>query len=482
MQAVAAETTPGNQQRIPLVVDLDGTLVRTDLLLESLFLLAKKKPLALLKLPRWLARGRAYLKHRVAMEVIPEARSLPYQRALLDYLAQEKRRGRTLVLATASDEQVARSVARELGLFDEVRASDGATNLSGERKCEQLVAAYGTRGFDYAGNSWRDMPVWSACRQAIVVRASRHLLRVIAKSSEVGRVFADGALRFDVYLHALRPHHWFKNILVLVPLAAVHRLHEHGLMVQALLAFFAFCLCASSIYLFNDLVDLPADRIHPQKKERALACGQLPIGHALVAMALLLGGAMAVGFLLPPLFVPILGCYYGLMLVYSLRLKDIALVDTLVLGAGYALRVVAGGVSIGVMASPWLIAICVLLFFGLALLKRYAEVVVARSSEGASGRVRGYRVAHMELIAVLGVTLDAVAVLLLAIYVELEQSVYAHHQFLWVFCLLLLCWIGHMWSMARRGRIRGDPVDFALKEPLSQLLALLMAAALAVSA
>lgn len=474
-------TTERNQQRIPLVVDLDGTLVRTDLLLESVFLLAKKNPLLLLKLPLWLVRGRAYLKQRIAMEVVPDAQTLPYNRGLLDYLEEEKRQGRTLVLATGSDERVARSVAREVGLFDDVFASDGRTNLSGECKRERLVAAFGTRGFDYAGNSWRDLPIWGASRVAILVGVSRKLLRIVSKPSQIGCVIEDRASRFSVFFHALRPHHLVKNILVFVPLAAAHRLYEFGLLVQALLAFVAFSLCASSIYLFNDLIDLPADRHHPAKKERALASGQFPIGWAIAAIPLLLAGAMAVGLLLSPLFIAVLGFYWGLMAAYCLRLKELFLVDTLILGCAYALRVVAGGVAVGIMASPWLTGVIFLLFSGLALLKRYADIVATRPREGAPGRGRRYDVGHMDLIAVLGGAVACVAVLLLTIHIGETQRIYAYHQVQWVFCVVLVCSIAHLWLMAHRGRIRGDPVAFALKDRLSQVFGLVMLAALAVA-
>ena len=467
---------------VPLVVDLDGTLVRTDLLLESCFMLAKKKPLLVLRLPFWLAKGRPQLKHRLAEEVIPDVQTVPYHQELLAYLEAEKQRGRSLVLATGGDAQVAKAVALHLGLFDQVLASDGTTNLTGAEKQRRLVAEFGQQGFDYAGNSRRDLPVWAAARQAILVQPSSRVREVVQKSGKLGSVFEDRSSSLPIYLHALRAHHWLKNILVFAPLAALHQLNQFVLLAQAMLAFVAFSLCASSIYLFNDLVDLPGDRRDPHKRERPLASGDLPIGQALLLLPLLLFGAAAAALVLPPMFIAILGIYWALMLAYSLRLKDLAIVDSLVIGAGYALRVIAGAVAVDVGISVLLIASCFLLFSGLALLKRYAEMIGLCSREGARGRVRAYRVEHMHLIAAVGVTLSFAAVMVLAFYVGEEQRLYAHYRLIWLFCMLLLVWTGYIWLLAYRGRIRGDPVAFVLKDTASWGLALLMAAVLAAAA
>ena len=483
MKSSAACEAPDPLARsVPLVVDLDGTLVRTDLLMESFFLLAKKKPLLVLGLPFWLAKGRAALKHRLAQEVIPDVTTLPYHRDLLTYLEAQKCQGRSLVLATGGDVQVAKEVALHLGLFDEVLASNGATNLTGDEKRRRLVAEFGQGGFDYAGDSRRDLPVWAEARQAILVGASPRLREAVRKSGKLGPAFEDRSSPLLTYLHALRAHHWLKNILVLAPLAALHQLNQFVLLAQTMLAFVAFSLCASSIYLFNDLVDLPGDRRDPNKRARPLASGDLPIGHALVLLPLLLLGAGAAGSLLPPLFMAILGIYWALMVAYCLKLKDLAIVDSLALGAGYALRMVAGAAAVEVCISARLVACCLLLFFSLALLKRYAEMIALWSREGARGRVRAYPVEHMHLIAAAGVALGFAAVLVLAIYVGEEQSQYARYQLIWLFCLLLLLWIGHIWLMAYRGRIHGDPVVFVLRDRASRGLALLMLAVLAAAA
>ena len=463
-----------SERLVPLVVDLDGTLVCSDLLTEYVFALAKQRPWRLLRLPFWLAQGKARLKRHLAQEAQLDVHTLPYHRGLLAYLQAQKRRGRHLILATAADETVAQQVARETGVFDAVFASDGTTNLSGKRKRQRLVTEFGARGFDYAGNSRRDLPVWGAARRAILVRPSRGLPDAVAEISEVERVFADGVSGPRLYLHALRVHHWLKNILVFVPLVAAHQLNDMGLLAHAVLAFIAFSLCASSVYLLNDLVDLPTDRRHPYKKERPLASGQLPIGQAVGLIPLLWMATVAVGLQLPRPFLWVLGLYYVFMLAYCLRLKDFAIMDALVLAGGYALRVLAGSVAVTITASPWLLGCSILLFFSLALLKRYAELVTMRSLEGAKARARGYSAKDSRLVATLGGSSAFLAVIVLALYAGIEQRLHPRYELLWLVCVLLSCWIGYMWLMAHRGRIRDDPAAFALKDRASQVLAVLI--------
>jgi 4-hydroxybenzoate polyprenyltransferase len=470
----------GSEHPIPLVVDLDGTLVCTDLLLESVFLLAKRKPLSLWRLPFWLARGRAFLKRRLAEEAMPDVHGIPYHPELLANLMQEKRQGRQLVLASAADERVARAVTQELDLFDTVFASDGETNLSGQQKRDRLVGEFGAKGFDYAGNSRRDLPVWRAARKAILVRPSHGLSKAVAESTEVERVYVQEHSGLLTYLRALRPYQWIKNVLVFVPLAAAHQLYEWSLLTQALLAFAAFSLCASAVYLINDLIDLPADRGHPHKKQRPLASGQLPIARAAASIPLLLAVAASLGMLLPPGFLGVLGFYLVLMLAYSLRLKDQPIVDVLVLAGGYALRVMSGALAVAIAPSPWLLAFCIFLFFSLALIKRYAELATMSSLNGGHGRARAYVAEDSNLLASFGVASGYLSVLVLALYIGTDHvsRPYGRYEFIWLFCILQLYWISYLWLMAHRGRIHDDPLLFALKDNGSRILLLIMAATL----
>ena len=467
---------------VPLVVDLDGTLVRSDLLAESIFALAKKALLDCLKLPLWFASGRAGLKRKLAQRAQLDVSKLPYCRDLLIYLEAEKRRGRTLVLATAADESVARKVAAHVGLFDVILASDGHTNLAGREKAERLVAMFGAKRFDYIGNSWQDIAVWKEARKALLVQAGAWLRHRITKAVDVDYVFASDDHSPMVYLQALRWHQWFKNVLVFVPLLAAHRLFEPALLGGALLAFAAFSLCASSIYVLNDLIDLQTDRLHPVKKQRPLASGRLPIGHAVGLILVLLGATLAIGAMLPPLLLIVLALYFVLMLAYCLWLKDIPYIDALTLGTGYASRIVAGAAAVGMLASPWLLGVAVLFFSGLTLLKRYAELVTLHLHTGVQTRVRGYAGYSGGTIARVGKLSGILAVLVLATYGYIHQRQHAGFAFVAGVCVLLSYWMMHMWGLARQSRIAGDPVSFAYKDPTSQVIACLLSTVLLIAA
>ena len=405
---------------LPLVVDLDGTLIASDLLIESIVRLLRDQPLAFLALPGWLLRGRAHLKGEVARRVELDPTLLPYRAGLLEYVRAEHDRGRKVILATASDERLAQPVAAHLGCFDKVLASDGKSNLSGERKRARLVEQLGERGFDYIGNESRDLPVWSSARKAIVVSTNPRLLRAVARVTDAESAFTDRRASLREYVSALRPEHWLKNLLVFVTLFAAHLFFSPVAVARTLIGFAAFCCCASGGYLVNDLLDLEADRRHPQKRLRPFASGRLPLGYAVViAPALLiLGGLM--GAMLSPRVLGLLLLYVALTLTYSLSLKRVALLDILVLATLYTLRIVAGAAALVVWPSVWLIGFSMFLFTSLAFVKRYAELVIM--------------------------------------------------------CPLLLYWLGYLWLIAHRGQMYHAPLVFALRNRTSRILILLMVA------
>jgi phosphoserine phosphatase len=369
LPGAAGPATPP-ERPVPLVVDLDGTLVRTDLLLESLFMLAKRSPHHLLLLPVWLARGRAALKRELVRRAPPDVTTLPYRRPLIERLAEEKRRGRRVVLATAADATLAAKVAQHLGLFDQVLASDGRENLARERKRDRLVAEFGAGGFDYVGSGRSDQAIWRAARKAVIVRSGPGPLPALPRSVDVETLLEPDPPGFGSYFGALRPHQWLKNALVFVPLLATGQMYDLALLWPGLLAFVAFGLCASSAYLINDLLDLPSDRHHPRKRARPLASGQVPLAHAVALAALLLLAGLALGALWSPRLLGMLGLYYLLTMSYSLRLKDVVILDVLALAGLYTLRVMAGAAAFAIAPSPWLLAFCVFLFFSLAMVKR----------------------------------------------------------------------------------------------------------------
>jgi len=478
--APAPEYASDSDAAVPLVVDLDGTLVSSDLLIESAMLFAKERPLGALKLPFWLTEGRARFKQRIAREVRPDARTLPYNRALIAYVEEQRRRGRRIILATAADEAIAHDVARELGLFDAVYASDGQTNLKGVRKRDRLVAEFGVAGFDYAGNGNVDRVVWAAARKAIIVGANADVREDAARGYDVARVFEDGASGLNALVEALRVKHWFKNALVFVPLLTAHRLFDVASLSHAFAAFVAFCFCASSVYLLNDLLDLPHDRVHPHKKQRALASGRLRVGHALIVMPLLWAGAIGVSLTQPPAMLGVLALYCFLMLAYCFRLRDNVVVDVVTLAAGYALRVMAGSAATELPVAPLVVSACVLFFFGLALLKRYAELVTMRSIGGSGAR--GYFVGHSAVVAGFGTASGYLAIAMLMLETGFEHPLFSRYSLIWIGYALVIYWTTHIWLMARRGRITDDPVSFTLTDPVSRIVGVAVALLLLLSA
>ena len=461
-----------NRDQPPLAVDLDGTLVLGDTLHESVLLLLRRNPLFLLLLPLWLLRGKAGFKRELARRAIPAPADLVYNRPLLDWL-NGQRGTRELLLCTAADRAIAEAVANHLDLFDAVIASDGSRNLSGNAKALALVERYGERGFDYAGNDRADLAVWRLARAAVVVNASPNVLAAAQRLTGIDRVMpATLAPSWRAWLRALRPHQWSKNLLVLVPLLTAHLLLEPDAVTQALLAFLAFCLCASSVYVLNDLLDLASDRAHPRKRRRPFASGQLPVHGGVLLATVLLAAAFAVASLLPARFVLALAGYYLLTLSYSLWLKRVAILDVIVLAALYTARVGAGSFAILVPLSFWLLAFSMFMFLSLALVKRHTELNQARQRglDAASGR--GYVVDDLPIIGALGTSAGYASVLVLALYVNspVSQSLYSHPQYLWLLCPLLLYWISRVWLLAQRGRMHDDPLMFALRDWVSALI------------
>lgn len=457
---------------IPLCVDLDGTLIRTDVLWESLILLLKRNPLYLLALPFWLLRGRAYMKKQIATRTELNAADLPYHEPFLEYLKAEHRQGRRLILATAADLRLAQNVARHIGLFSEVIASDGATNMRGKNKGNTLSERFGKKAFDYAGNSTVDLPVWEQSRAAIVVNANDHLAQRAGNLTTVARVFNEPASFFGALLKASRPHQWIKNVIIFVPLVTSHSLGDAALLGRALLAFVAFSLCASGVYMLNDLLDLGADRHHSTKKFRPFASGRLPLPVGLVLAPLLLASSAVIAAFASWNFLAMLGIYFALTTTYSWRVKKIPLLDVFFLAGLYTMRLIAGHAATGIDYSFWLLAFSMFIFLSLALVKRFTELHGLRRENRHDSKGRGYNSGDLEVVAMLGIASGFMAVLVMALYVNSEQVriLYHHPEVLLLMCPLLLYWISRIWLFAHRGWMHDDPVIFALKDRVSYLI------------
>ena len=479
-QGVSARPVPFEPKPLPpLVVDLDGTLIKTDLLVESVCSLLRQEPLSLFALPVWLLKGRAHLKREIAERVQLDPALLPYRTELVDYLRAEHDNGRAIVLATASDERFAKQVADHLKVFDTVLASDGITNLAAKRKRERLVAQFGEKGLDYVGNEYRDLAVWTSARKAIVVNPKPRLKRAVVKVALFESVFEEPSAGVGEYFKALRPQQWLKNILIFVPLFAAHLFLEPVLVARTVVAFLAFCCCASSGYLINDLCDLPADRHHPAKRLRPFASGRLPLAYGFaMAPVLAILGCLLAG-LLSGLSLGIVVLYFIVAAAYSFTLKKEALLDVFTLASLYTLRIIEGGLAAAVPLSVWLLAFSMFLFLSLAFIKRYAELVIMRGVDGDHAKARSYELSDAELLVSMGTASGYAAVLVLSLYIASGsvKVLYSTHEVLWLVCPLLLYWIGYLWMVAHRGNMYHDPLVFAVRDRTSRILILLMLAA-----
>ncbi|MEX1997154.1 MAG: UbiA family prenyltransferase [Candidatus Andersenbacteria bacterium] len=457
---------------LPLCVDMDGTLVRTDTFIELVVALLKRNPLYLGALGWWLCKGRAYCKHQVATRVALSVKHLPYNTDLLTYLRQQHATRRPLFLTTASSVVVAQQVARHLGIFTGVVASSATLNFKGSHKAQALVKKFGERKFAYAGNAPSDLAVWAKAGEGIVVSSNPWLITRARQATYVTSIFGNRSKRVTRWLQALRWHQWPKNILIFVPLMAAHKVTELTLVYNALLAFLAFCLASSSVYILNDLLDLEADRRHHRKRYRPFAAGTLSLSIGFFAVPLLLLASFGVSTLLPASFVWLLTLYLGLTLLYSFLLKQIILVDVFLLAVLYTIRLYAGAAATLVLVSSWLTAFGMFLFLSLAVVKRFSELKhLEATASNAHGR--GYTVSDSIPLAQIGIASGYLAAVILALYISSEEiySLYQTPILLWLLVPLQLYWISRIWFLAHRGVLEDDPLIFAMRDTVSYLVA-----------
>ena len=476
-QAVIEESVRVASRR-PLCVDLDGTLVKSDTLVDSLLLLVRQQPLRALRAPLWLKGGKAALKSRVTTEVQLDVPYLPYNRPLLNYLTEQHGEGRKIYLATGADTALAHRIAEHLGIFEAVLASDGTTNLTGNHKLDSLQKLFPDEGFDYIGNAPPDAPLLQHAGEAMVANPSLSLRALIkSRGIRVSRQFDDRASLLRVYRKAIRLHQWAKNILIFVPLLLAHALHV-PLFLKALVAFFCFSLCASATYIVNDLLDIEADRRHHKKRFRPFASGDLSVGTGVaiivVFMALALGGAF---LLLPSAFLGWLLVYLATTLSYSLYLKRVVLIDVILLSGLYTLRMLAGGAAAGVEFSPWLAAFSIFLFLSLAMVKRFSELQNIRAQGNTLSNGRGYLLADIEQIRSFGTASAYASVVVFAFYIygSGATGLYHHPARMWLMTPLMILWLSRVWLLASRGELDEDPVIFAVTDRMSLLIGVCIA-------
>lgn len=458
-----------------LVVDLDHTLLKSDMLFESFWSAFGQDWRSPFRATLALGQSKASLKRYLAEAAQVDVTLLPYDAEVINYIQSWREAGGRTALVTASDDKIAQDIAAHLELFDEVHGSDGAENLKGACKAKFLVETYGEKKFAYMGDSQADLAVWKHAKRAITVNLSTNMKARAAQVADEVEHLTTHATTTGAYLKAIRPHQWMKNILVFVPMLAAHDITGTTFF-ASLLAFISFSLVASSVYVLNDLLDLDADRAHPRKRLRPFAAGSIPIASGTWMAGGLLGMGGLIAAFLGPAFFAVMAGYYALTTGYSLYLKRRIVVDICVLAGLYTVRIVAGGVANAIPLSVWLLAFSIFFFLSLAAVKRQAELVdnVKQGKLKASGR--GYHVDDLPIISMVSIAAGYVAVLVMALYVNSPgvMQLYANPEVLWGVCAVLLYWITRTVMLTHRGWMHDDPVVYAAKDRISQVCFLII--------
>jgi len=456
---------------VMLFVDLDGTLIKTDLLVESALVLLKKSPWRIFSMILWVLKGKAHLKAEIAKRVTLEIDTLPLQEDFVTFLHEQAALGRPLYLATASDRKLAEPLAQRVGLFSQVVASDGTRNLKSEEKLSAMRAIANGQPFAYAGNARVDFPVWAAASEAIVVNPGPGVECGARERSKVSRVFDDRPPAWRVWVKEARLYQWMKNLLIGVPLLTAHAFNFVSAL-TVLQGFVAFGLVASATYMLNDLLDLPSDRRHPRKCRRPFAAGNLGIVEGVMGIVLMLAGGLALAANLSLHFLLALLLYLIVTLSYSLYFKAYVLIDVLLLASLYTIRIIAGAIAIKVDVSSWLLAFSMFTFLSLALVKRGSELVAMETLARTGARGRDYQLTDTQAIVSMGVAAGYLAVLVLALFVDSLSVIqnYTYPRLLWLLCPLMLYWVSRLWIKTTRGEMHDDPLLYSLRDRGSWLV------------
>lgn len=466
-------------QNVPLVVDLDGTLIRGDSLQENLFLLIRRKPLKIFALPFWLSKGRARFKQLVAESIDLDPATLSYNQDVLQYLNAQIAKGRKVILATAAHTIIARKVANYLQIDAPLIASENGVNCKGSVKLKAIKDRVRDTPFEYIGNELSDIPIWQAAKYGSVANVSLRQVRRLSHSH------VDAPLAFNVIslrsrgplfsiLRLLRPHQWTKNILLFVAPTLGHHLTETGIMTTSAFAFATFCACASGMYVLNDLFDIYADRKHPRKCLRPIASGEVGIVAASILALLLIVGSAVAAWCISDAYLGIFAIYNATTFTYIILLKRLVILDILTLSGLYTLRIFAGSVATGVQVSNWLFAFSLLIFLSLALAKRYVELSDLAGRGESQTIERGYFTNDAFVLLAFGAASSIGAIVILCLYISSDQVslLYSRNNYLWITLPVFIYWILRLWIIARRGELHDDPLVWALQDRASYISAL----------
>lgn len=470
VSAELASRTP--KEEVPIVFDLDRTLLKTDLLHEGVFTLIRRAPMSALKIPLWMLRGRAYLKHRIAELAGPDWSTLPVNDEIQQLAEARKAAGQAVYVATASTGAALTGLRGRFPFVDGVFSSDQTINLKGETKARFLRAQF-PAGFEYVGDSSSDIPVWRSATTAFIYSNHDALPRAVQQSGKPVELIRPPTETKGV-LRSLRLHQWMKNLLVFVPLFLGDKYHSADSVIASLFAFIGLSLVASGTYVFNDLLDLENDRKHWSKRLRPLASGRLPIADGAVLSILTVAAGLGVSAFGAPAAAPWILLYLVTTMLYSTWLKRVEILDCFGLASLFTLRLAIGTVASAALPSPWLFTFSMFVFGSLSLAKRNTEII--RSSEKQSGQMagRGYRQADAPIVLGLGLSLAMCAVLVNVLYLvndAFSKAFYSSISYLWIFPGIIFLFLSRIWLVSQRGELNDDPTIFAAKDPLCQLLA-----------
>ena len=462
-----------------LFVDLDGTLIKSDLLFECLVPIIKNYFYAIFLAPFWLLKGKAYLKDKFSDLVSINPEILPYNNNVLEYIRKEKENGSKIILATASNIKLAKSISDYLGIFDDVIASSKEENLKGKNKLNKIKLYIENNNinkeFSYIGDSEADVKIFNETNIPIVVGNKNVFNKIKSKNDKT--TFVDGENDFSLkkFFKMIRTYQWVKNFLIFLPLILAHKFLDVNLLLKALVAFFSFSFLASSVYIINDIMDVESDRIHPSKKNRPIASGAVKISSALKVAFILMPLSFIISIFLGKEFLFVLLTYFITTSCYSFYLKKIMLVDILILSLLYTVRIFAGGVALNIYLSPWLFMFSLFFFFSLACAKRYSELYAVRNNLQDEIKGRGYQAQDLEQIQIFGSSSGYIAILIFALYIQsdISMKLYKTPSFFWALCPIMLYWISRVWLLSHRGQMTQDPIIFALKDKVSYIVLIL---------
>ena len=467
---------------IPLVVDLDGTLLHSDLLYEGAIIFLRKNPLNFFLLLFWLLKGKLYLKNQIFNKVQLPYDLLPWNRQLVGFLKTESLKERKIILATASVIGHTSEILKAFPFFDEICGTD-TVNLKGKNKLKLLLHKFGKSNFDYIGNSNSDLIIFASARYSYLVSSSKTLQKKTKKVSELKHTWKHKRTTLREYLKAIRAYQWVKNVLVFIPLITSHSFYSKSFDLEAVSAFFAFSFAASAGYVINDLFDLNSDRSHPRKRFRSFASGRLSIPFGILLTALLLSAAIFISSQLNLLFSIVLLGYFIISFSYSLHLKKLVLYDIFILALLYSIRIIGGGMANNITISFWLITFSTFLFLSLAFVKRYSELLKVNDTTGLKLRGREYNNGDLQLLQIMGIVSGFLSVVVFSLYINSPEvlQLYSSPKILWSVSFLLLFWTSRVWLKANRGEMTDDPIIFALKDRSSYIIFLIIGLVMLIS-